>query len=239
MITRPLPRSRLLKVLVVDDDADVVALERILLEARGHTVFTVTNGAEALAFLGRQKVDLILLDIQMPQMDGLAVLETMRRTSDALVLMVTGFPGELAIQWASMLGADDYILKPFTAEQLLSRIERLVTSALPSVPHGVQYTRGRFALDRRTALLRRDGQIITLTPLEAQLLECLFTRPDMRASSEELFAAGWVREAQTDHQMHDLLQVAMERLQAKIEDDPAHPRHLVSDDSGGFRFDPD
>ncbi len=119
------PSKPILKVLLVDDDADTRQIVSVMVAKAGHVLLTTGSGKDALALLRREKVDVILLDIMMPEMDGLSILETIRATSDAPILMLTAISNATIMQQSYYLGADDYIVKPFTREKLIDRIERL------------------------------------------------------------------------------------------------------------------
>ena len=129
------PASRKLRLLIADDNPDTIRLLTLLLQQAGHTVVSAASGREALARLETEAVDMILLDIMMPDMDGFAVLETVRKTFSAPILMLTALADRSAVERGFQLGADDYIVKPFSPDQLFARLERL-TSLLPAETDG-------------------------------------------------------------------------------------------------------
>jgi len=125
------PFKPTLKVLLVDDDPDTRQIVSMMIEKAGHVLITTGSGAAALSLLNREKVDVILLDIMMPEMDGLRVLKTIRTTSDAPILMLTAISDAAIMEQCYLMGANDYIVKPFTREKLVDRIERLGAKRKP------------------------------------------------------------------------------------------------------------
>ncbi|MBI3362368.1 MAG: response regulator [Chloroflexi bacterium] len=124
------PAARKLRLLIADDNPDTIRLLTLLLQTAGHTVISAASGREALARLASETADMILLDVMMPDMDGFGVLEEVRKTSSAPILMLTALSNRAAVERGFQLGADDYVVKPFSPDQLFARLERL-TSLLP------------------------------------------------------------------------------------------------------------
>ncbi|MBI3362369.1 MAG: response regulator transcription factor [Chloroflexi bacterium] len=230
--------GRKLKLLVADDNLDTIRLMTMLLQSAGHTVVTANSGEEALARLQRETVDMVLLDVMMPGMDGFTALKTLRQTSDAPILMLTALSERSDVQRGFELGADDYIVKPFSSKQLFARLNRL-TALLPPQENSSHVNAGRFSFDLATSLLEKDGESIEVTVIEARILERLFKTPARAVLVDELFRAGWDRVPEEVDQSLDLVNIAIGRLRAKIEDDPDHPRYITSVSGVGYRFDPD
>lgn len=233
------PDTRSLRLLVVDDDSDTLYLMVRLLESSGHVVFSATGARKALALMAQESVDMILLDVMMPDMDGFSLLEMLRRTSDAPILMLTALSDPPAIERGFQLGADDYIVKPFHPNQLLARLERLANQLPPAGLTPAPVLQGRFSLDPTTNLLRKDGRVIELTPVEARLLQRFLKAPGRVILSRDLFRAGWDRDARAEEQSQSMVQIAVNRLRVKIEFDPTRPNHLLSENGSGYKFHPD
>ena len=125
------PFKPVLKVLLVEDDPDSRQVVSMMIEKAGHVLITTGSGSTALAMLNREKVDVILLDIMMPEMDGLSILKTIRTTSEAPVIMLTAISDAAIMEQCYLMGANDYIVKPFTREKLIDRIERLGAKRKP------------------------------------------------------------------------------------------------------------
>jgi DNA-binding response OmpR family regulator len=180
------------RILVVDDDTDIRALLRELLERRGFSVSEAADGRQALQELYGGRPDLVLLDVGMPGMDGWTTLERIRELSDVPVVMLTARSAELEKTRGLRAGADDYVTKPFGRQELLARIEALLrrsggreTSAAES--YADAFVKIDFAQREVTA----RGQSVELTPLEFKLLTAFVRNPNQVLSNEQLLVLVW------------------------------------------------
>lgn len=232
------PSKPILKVLLVDDDADTRQIVSVMVAKAGHVLLTTGSGSAALSLLNREKVDVILLDIMMPEMDGLSILETIRATSDAPILMLTAISNAAIMQQSYILGADDYIVKPFSREKLIDRIERLGTKAKPPVATAKAGWSSRFWLDVRNKLLIREGTAVELTETETRIMNRLMEYPCVEVSDTDLYLSGWGVSETSALIMRSMVEEVMVSLQAKLEANPEIPTILTAT-RDGFTFNPD
>jgi len=223
-----------IRVLVVDDEPQLLRALRINLAARHYDVTTAADGAAALRQAGAQPPDLVVLDLGLPDMDGVDVIRTLRQRTPVPIIVLSGRAGSSDKVHALDVGADDYVTKPFSLDELLARI-RAVTrrSGQPDVAT-VTIGRHRINLADRT-LRTTDGEPPHLTRTEWQLLEILATNPGKLVTQRSLLQQVWGNGYET--QSHYLRQY-MAHLRRKLEDNPAHPRHLLTEPGMGYRFTP-
>lgn len=215
----------------MEDDARSRDLLARYLAAKGHAVATAEDGARALESVVAAEPDLVLLDVNLPVMDGWGVLETVRGFSRVPVIMVTvrdAAPDKVA---GLQGGADDYITKPFDLRELEARIEAVMRRYRP--PPSEVIRAGDVALDNERKEVRVRGQIVALSPREFELLRLLASRPGKTFSSEEIVAAVWAdREAAATEDVKKYVHM----LRAKIERDPSSPRIVVTVRGFGYRL---
>jgi DNA-binding response OmpR family regulator len=178
-------------VLVVEDDADIQRLVRVLLERAGFTVRGAADGHEALRVLFAERPDLILLDIGLPGMDGWQVLERVRELSDVPVLMLTAQGDELDKVRALRGGADDFVTKPFGRQELVARVEALPRRAGDREAEMVVYDDSLVRIDFADARVTVDGKHVALTPLEFKLLATFVRHPNQMLSRDQLLELVW------------------------------------------------
>jgi DNA-binding response OmpR family regulator len=181
-------------VLVVDDDADTRGLVRTLLEREGHAVVEASDGRTALRVMHQERLDLVLLDVAMPGLDGFAVLERIRDVSEVPVLMLTAHSRELDKVRGLRAGADDYVGKPFGRQELLARLHALLrrtdrSSGEEDEP--ATYVDTLLTVDFRQKEVRLAGERIELTPQEHRLLEAFVRHPGQLLSHEQLADLAW------------------------------------------------
>jgi len=232
------PTQRILKILLVDDDADTRQMVTLMIEKAGHEVHTTASGIDALALLTRKKMDVILLDILMPEMDGLSLLETIRMTSEAPVLMLTAVSHAEIMQQAYVMGADDYVVKPFTREKLLDRILRLADRVVGSTPTPAPTWTSRYWLDTANNILVHNGTAINLTTLECQLLQKMMESPYQELTDRALYEAGWGTDAVPSTVLEERVLGTIKGLQIKLEEDPTEPKILLITPDG-YIFNPE
>ncbi|HEY5882232.1 MAG TPA: response regulator [Nakamurella sp.] len=235
------PRTR---VLVVDDEPQLLRARRINLAARHYDVTTAADGAAALQQAGAQPPDLVVLDLGLPDMDGVDVIRTLRQWTPVPIIVLSGRAASSDKVHALDVGADDYVTKPFSLDELLARI-RAVTrrSAAAGVDPEITIGRHRINLADRTlrinladrTLRTTDGDTPHLTRTEWQLLEILAANPGKLVTQRSLLQQVWGAGYET--QSHYLRQY-MAHLRRKLEENPAHPRHLLTEPGMGYRFTP-
>jgi DNA-binding response OmpR family regulator len=180
------------RILVVDDDTDIRALLRELLERRGFSVAEAADGRQALQQLYGGRPDLVLLDVGMPGMDGWTTLERIRELSDVPVVMLTARSAELEKTRGLRAGADDYVTKPFGRQELLARIEGLLRrSGGRDTAVAESYSDAFVTIDFAQRQVTARGQPIELTPLEFKLLTAFVRHPNQVLSNEQLLVLVW------------------------------------------------
>jgi len=179
------------KVLVVDDDPDIRDLVRELLERAGYQVADASNGREGLRVLYEMRPDLVLLDVNMPELDGWATLDRIRDLSEAPVIMLTARTGELEKVRGLKAGADDYVTKPFGRQELLARVEALLRrrGAAPELTD--LYVDGFLSIDFAQREVVVDGRLVSLTPLEFKLLAAFVRHPNQVLNRDQLLELVW------------------------------------------------
>jgi two-component system KDP operon response regulator KdpE len=226
------------RVVVVDDEPSLVKFVSQNLRARGYDVADASNGLDGVERVKEYKPDLVILDINMPGMDGLEACGYIRQISDAAIIMLTASGNEGDKIRALDTGADDYLTKPFAIGELMARVRavlRRVTAAeTRNLRHdAVQAQDLTIDFEGRHVIVR--GEEIKLTPIEFSLLEQLATRPDVVLRHRELISAVWGAEYRDET---EYLRVYVGRLRHKIEEDPASPRYILTEPGVGYRFAP-
>lgn len=227
------------RVLVVDDEPQILRTLSINLKARHYDIVTAATGAEALRVAAAQPPDLVILDLGLPDFDGVDVVRGLRGWTSVPIIIVSGRSGSADKVGALDAGADDYITKPFGVDELLARmraVSRRVTAedAVPIVTFGpmtVDLPAHRVTFD--------DGSTtseVRLTPTEWHLLEVLLRHPGKLLSQKRLLAEVWGPGYET---AGGNLRVYMAQLRRKLEPDPARPRHLLTEPGMGYRFQPE
>lgn len=221
------------RILVVDDEARYVRLIRVNLEASGYEVITAEDGSEAVELAAEKQPDLILLDIMLPRMNGYAACAEIRRFSNVPIIMLTALGQTVDIVKGLDAGADDYICKPFSAQELLARIRaRLRRSGLE--PDDVEAVRevGDIRLDLASHRLYVRGEEVHLTPTEFRLLAELVTHAGRVLVPSYLLERVWDTQQDEPH----LLWQTVHRLRQKIEQDPTNPEHIQTRPGIGYVF---
>jgi DNA-binding response OmpR family regulator len=220
-------------VLVVDDEPIVREVVVRYLQRDGYRTLEAADGEGARALVERERLDLVVLDLMLPGMDGLALCRWIRARSDVPVIMLTA-RGEEADRIVGLeLGADDYVTKPFSPRELAARVRTVLrrTSREPSDRAHVAY--GDLEIDASTREVSRGGRPLKLTAKEFDLLWFLASHPRRVFSRGQLMDRVWGYEAALDT---GTITVHVRRLREKIEDDPSHPRLLETVWGVGYRF---
>jgi two-component system, OmpR family, KDP operon response regulator KdpE len=229
-------------VLVVDDEPQILRALRVNLTARSYTVITASTGRQALDVASRDQPDLILLDLGLPDMDGIEVVRALRGWTAVPIVILSGRMQSLAKVQALDAGADDYVTKPFHVEELVARVRAVGRRVTPSdEPDQIVVQVGGCAVDlaahrvTRTETTSGDPEDVRLTKTEWQLLTVLVRNPGRLITQRELIRAS--RGPEYDDAAHYLRQY-MAQLRRKLEPDPARPRHLLTEPGMGYRFQP-
>ncbi|MBQ5973132.1 MAG: response regulator transcription factor [Oscillospiraceae bacterium] len=224
-------------ILVCDDEPDIVSALCVYL--REYRVLPASGGAEALEILSREKADLVLLDLMMPGLDGLAVLRRIREIANIPVILLTAKAEDADKIVGLDAGADDYVTKPFSPTELLARVRaqlRRYTSLGASPRRSGTVTVGGLCLDRDAGVVTLYGEPVALTPTEFGILALLMESPGRIFSSREIYdrvwrGAGWSG-------LETSVPVHIRHLREKIEIDPAEPRYIKVVWGRGYRLDP-
>jgi two-component system KDP operon response regulator KdpE len=222
------------RILVVDDDRQLLRALRINLTTRGYQVQLAPDGTTALAMASRQPPDLVIVDLGLPDMDGVDVVEGIRGWSTVPVIVLSARHLEQAKVRALDAGADDYVTKPFGMDELLARVRAALRRATPMPEEPVVRT-DAFTVDLAARRITRDGQDVRLTPTEWHVLEVLVRNAGKLVPHRQLLQEVWGPryESETNY-----LRVYLAQLRAKLEPDPARPRHLLTEPGMGYRFQP-
>ena len=223
-----------MKILIADDDPQLVRALRITLAAHGYDVVAVADGAAAVAAAGQTHPDLVMLDLGMPQLDGVQVIHALRGWTSVRILVVSGRTGSADKVEALDAGADDYVTKPFQIDELLARLRALGRRASASASDTAPIVRfGDVEVDLAAKLVTRAGIRVHLTPTEWRMLEFLARNPDALVTRQILLRDIWGTDQVTDS---GYLRLYMSQLRKKLEADPARPRHLITEQGMGYRL---
>ncbi|GAA1920937.1 response regulator [Microbacterium aoyamense] len=221
-----------MKILVADDDPQLVRALRITLAAHGYEVVAAPDGAAAVALAAKERPDIVMVDLGMPRLDGVRVIEALRGWTNAPIIVVSGRTGSADKVEALDAGADDYVTKPFQIDELLARLRALGRRAVPS-PNDPFVTFADVEIDLAAKTVTRSGQTIHLTPTEWRMLEFLARNPGSLVTRQTLLKEIWSSEQVSDS---GYLRLYMSQLRKKLEADPAHPVHLLTEQGMGYRL---
>ncbi|MFI5831665.1 response regulator [Streptomyces sp. NPDC051578] len=224
------------RVLVVDDEPQIVRALVINLKARKYEVDAAADGAGALEIAAARHPDVVVLDLGLPDMDGVEVIRGLRGWTRVPILVLSARHSSDEKVEALDAGADDYVTKPFGMDELLARLRAAVRRAEPSTGAGedevVVETEG-FTVDLAAKKAVREGRDVRLTPTEWHLLEVLVRNSGKLVSQKQLLREVWGPSYGTET---NYLRVYMAQLRRKLEADPSHPRHFVTEPGMGYRF---
>jgi len=220
-------------ILIVDDNASIRTLVRDYLSEQGFHVFTANNGQNALYAARHEKPDLILLDIMMPEMDGYQFIRAYRKESDAPIILLTAKLEETDKVLGLELGADDYITKPFGMRELLARIRAVLRRSGSDSFQPATLKAADITLEPETRQVRVDGESVSLTPSEFDLLKILMTAPGRVYSRSDLLIK---LQGNAFEGVERTIDVHIRNLRTKIEPDPAKPRYIETVFGVGYRF---
>ena len=221
-----------MRILIADDDPQILRALRITLTARGYDVTTAPDGKAALTAAIETHPDLIVLDLGMPGLTGIEVIEAVRGWSQLPILVVSGRSDSMDKVDALDAGADDYVTKPFAADELLARI-RALSRRTPTATDEPVVSFGDVTVDLAAHVVTRAGSPVRLTPTEWRLLELLIRNPDRLVTRERILTEVWGPQYTTDT---GYLRLYLSQLRKKLEPEPSRPRHFITDAGMGYRF---
>ena len=221
------------KILVVDDDASIVETVRAYLREAGYEVFTARDGNSALSEYRRQKPDLLVLDVMMPEMDGFEVVRTLRRDSAVPVILVTARVEESDRLVGLELGADDYVTKPFSPRELVARVKAVLRRAQGEPVRAEILGEGAISLNRQAHTVTVHGVHVDLTPTEFALLDTLMQNPGVVLTRLQLIelALGYSYEG-----YDRTVDAHIKNLRRKLKQSPTDPEYVTTVYGIGYRF---
>lgn len=224
-----------MKILVVDDEALLVKGIRFNLQNEGYEVITGSDGLEAIGLVQEQSPDLVVLDVMMPNMDGLTACAKIREFSDVPIILLTAKADDMDKLIGFDHGADDYLTKPFNILELKARIRALLrrTGAAEKKISGNLLTVGSITLDLDARNAYRAGELVDLTAKEFDVIEFLMRNPNRVYSREALLDTIWAYEYRSDIRTVD---VHIRRLREKLEEEPAQPHYILTKWGVGYYF---
>lgn len=223
------------KILIVDDESAILQTLRYNLERSGYLVFTAGDGRTAIAMVGREQPDLIVLDIMLPVLDGIEACREIRKISASPIIMLTAKDQEIDKVLALELGADDYVTKPFALHEFLARVKAQLRrrTADSQRARDEAITAGDIVLDPSRQSLEVAGREVTLAPKEFRLLQTLMENRGRVVTRQTLLDKVWGYDFEGEQQT---ISVHIRWLREKIEEDPTRPRHIMTVRSRGYMF---
>ncbi|MBC2721721.1 response regulator transcription factor [Desulfosporosinus sp.] len=224
-----------MKLMLVDDEPEILTLVRDYLTREGYTVVTAMNGLEGMELIEREKPDLVLLDWMLPGISGLEMCKRLRETSTIPIIMLTAKSEEIDRVLGLEFGADDYIVKPFSLRELVARIKTVLrrSAGVPQETTSSVIIRGELSLDISSHKVLKRGQEILLTPTEFNILHLLAARPGTVYSRLQL-----LRQAMGEEYLYyeRSIDTHISNLRKKIEDNPSEPEYVETVFGVGYRF---
>jgi two-component system KDP operon response regulator KdpE len=220
-------------VLLIDDDPTLLGLLAQHLSGAAYHVITAVSGTTGLQMFYDHHPDLVILDVMMPGMDGWAVCEHIRETSDVPIILLTAKGEEQDRLLGFRLGVDDYVVKPFSSAELVARVGAILARSKRAQPetHPASIVRGEIIIDLAERRVTRGGQPVRLTPTEFRLLAALAEKPGHTVSPKELLARVWGNEYVDDVEN---VKRYIHYLRQKLEDDAEHPRLIMTERGFGY-----
>ena len=224
------------KLLIVEDDPAIRRLLRVTLERAGHAVAEAGTAREALSLLSIEKPQVVLLDLGLPDRDGLELVQLLKRGGEATLIVVSAREATSEKVAALDLGADDYLVKPFDTEELLARIRAALRHRLDQQGAAHRIEAGEVAIDLDHRRVTRAGAEVHLAPKEYGVLALLAGKPDRVLSHAQILREVW-GPAQADRV--EYLRIVVRNLRQKLEADPARPALIINELGVGYRLRPD
>ncbi len=229
-------RDTMKRILVIEDDKDIVELLRYNLEKDGFQVTTSAEGATGLAQIRKAPPDLLILDLMLPKLSGLEICKEVRKdvSLNRLPILILTAKGEEADRVVGLeLGADDYVTKPFSPRELVARVKALLRRAEPGTPAEKAIEIGPLHIDPAAYRVTRGGRSVPMSTLEFRLLYFLAARPNRVFTRDQLLDGVWGTERFVTPRSVD---VYVRRLREKIEADPQHPAYMKTIRGAGYLF---
>jgi two-component system KDP operon response regulator KdpE len=220
-------------ILLIEDDEALSRMMRIQLEYAGYDVTACLNGTSGLEAARDSDPDLILLDILLPDIDGWVVCEKLKEITDAPIIFSTALGSERDVIRGLELGADDYMIKPFSYKELLARITAVLHRKQRAVSQGVTCQSGRLSVDLEKQIVKVNGERVFLTPLEYKLLAVLVQEAGRAVPHETLLRHVWGPQHENRRQY---LKLYIWYLRQKVEDDPSRPKLILTERGVGYRL---
>lgn len=225
------------KILVVDDELDIVKVVRAYLEQSGFRVVTASDGQQALAVFRHEQPDLVVLDLNLPRLVGLDVCRAIRRESHTPVIMLTARVDETDRLIGLEIGADDYIVKPFSPREVVARVRTVLRrSSRPAPDHPASITIGDLVIDPVKHEVHLAARLIDLTPMEFNLLQALAAQPGRAFSRMDLLDAA---QGEAYEGYERTIDVHIKNLRQKLGDEPRAPTYLLTVYGIGYKFNED
>jgi DNA-binding response OmpR family regulator len=225
-------------ILVVDDEPLYLRLLKVNLEPEGYQILTANNGEEALEIVSNKKPDLVILDVMMPKLDGITTCERIRQFSSIPIIMLTARGEEQDRVRGLNVGADDYVVKPFSVTELVARVHAVLrrTHNQEEETQSRFFVHGNLKIDFARAEVWKDNKPIYLSATEYRLLIQFAHNTGQVLSAEELLVAVWGAQYRDDR---EILWVSIARLRQKLEDNPHSPFHIVTRSGLGYQMPPE
>lgn len=224
------------KILVVDDEQKIVEVVKSYLEHNGYEVYTAFNGKQALTQFEKINPDLIVLDLMLPDISGEDICRTVRKQSRVPIIMLTAKVEEEDILKGLDMGADDYVMKPFSPRQLVARVVAVLrrTSEDPvALSNTIAFNNGEIIIDNLSHEVRKNGEAISLTPNEYKIFLTMVKYPNKTFTREELILMALGEDFEGFDRTVD---THIKNLRQKIEDDPKEPKYLITVHGVGYRL---
>jgi two-component system, OmpR family, KDP operon response regulator KdpE len=220
------------KLLVIEDETPLRRALRIFLEAHDYTVVIAANGAEGLALAAREHPDVVILDLGLPDMDGVAVATALRGWTNVPIVVLSARDAESVKVAALDAGADDYVTKPFGMNEFLARVRAALRRSAAGEEAPV-ITTADFTIDLGTKRVRRADLEVHLTPTEWQIVEVLARNSGKLVPQQQLLQQVWGPEYERETHY---LRIYMSQIRRKLEPDPSRPRYFITEPGMGYRF---
>ena len=220
-------------ILIADDEPKIRMFLRANLEARGYKVYLAQDGVEAVEISGRVLPDLVVLDVNMPRMDGIEACRQIRKWSDMPIIILSVRGDEKDKVRALDEGADDYVTKPFGIEELMARIRVALRRSAGITADVPKFTAGNLEVDLSRRMVKRRGQTVKLTRTEYELLAYLISNHGKVLTHRDLLHNVWGREYGEET---EYVRTFINQLRRKIEDDPPNPQYILTEPRVGYRF---
>ena len=226
-------------ILVCDDEKDIVEALTIYLQSEGYNIFSAYNGKEAVEMVEKEDIQLVLMDIMMPEMDGIAAMNTIRKTSNVPVILLTAKSEDTDKVLGLSVGADDYVTKPFNPVELIARVKAQLRRYITLGSSHINDKQDKLVirgieLDDKAKSVTVDGNPISLTPTEFQILKLFMENPGVVYSPKEIYREVW-QDAPLGAE--GTVAVHIRHLREKVEIDPSEPRYLKVVWGQGYKLD--